>query len=87
MRGHEYRSVTSDEIRTTKLERVTNDLMTNDSDLQSDPLATSNVLQSAFCASLRSKKFFMIDVVPTDAEQYPCGMDRCAPVTTSLLAQ
>jgi len=33
MRGHEYRSVTNDEIRTTKLKRVTNDLMTNDSDL------------------------------------------------------
>jgi hypothetical protein len=33
MRGHEYTSVTNDEIRTTKLEQVTNDLMTNDSDL------------------------------------------------------
>jgi hypothetical protein len=33
MRGHEYRSVTNDENRTTKLERMTNDLMTNDSDL------------------------------------------------------
>jgi len=33
MRGHEYRSVTNDEYRTTKLERMTNDLMTNDSDL------------------------------------------------------
>jgi hypothetical protein len=32
MRGHEYTSVTNDEIRTMKLERVTNDLMTNDSD-------------------------------------------------------
>jgi len=28
MRGHEYRSVTNDEYRTTKLERMTNDLMT-----------------------------------------------------------
>jgi hypothetical protein len=36
MRGHEYRSVANDEMtkyRTTKLERMTNDLMTNDSDL------------------------------------------------------
>jgi hypothetical protein len=33
MRGHEYRSVTMTKYRTTKLERMTNDLVTNDSDL------------------------------------------------------
>jgi hypothetical protein len=33
MRGYEYRSVTMAKYRTTKLEWMTNDLMTNDSDL------------------------------------------------------
>jgi hypothetical protein len=28
------------------------------------------VPESAFCSSLRSKKFFMIDTLPTDASQY-----------------
>jgi len=51
--------------------------MTNDSDVQSDVLAPGNTLQSAFCGSLRSKKFFMIDVMPTDASQYLDGSNHC----------
>ena len=38
---------------------------------------TTSSLQSAFCASLRSKKFFMIDVVPTEAEHYLDGSNHC----------
>ena len=51
--------------------------MANDSDLQSDLLTASTALQSAFCASLRSKKFFMLDVMPVDAEQYLDGSNHC----------
>lgn len=34
-------------------------------------------IQSAFCGSLRSKKYFMIGVVPTDAEEYLDGSNHC----------
>lgn len=51
--------------------------MANDLDLQADSLTASTTLQSAFCASLRSKKFFMIDVVPTEAEHYLDGSNHC----------
>ncbi len=33
--------------------------------------------QSAFCGALRSKKFFMIDAVPTDASQYLDASNHC----------
>jgi hypothetical protein len=39
--------------------------------------ATEATLQSAFCASLRSKKFFMIDAVPTEASHYLDGANHC----------
>lgn len=32
--------------------------------------AASTAIQTAFCGSLRSKKFFMLDALATDAEQY-----------------
>lgn len=51
--------------------------MTKDMDLQSDLSASGNTLQSAFCASLRSKKFFMIDVIPTEESQYLDGSNHC----------
>ena len=51
--------------------------MTDDSDRQSEPITASTTLQSAFCASLRSKKFFMIDAVPTEAEHYLDGSNHC----------
>jgi len=33
--------------------------------------------ESAFCASLRSKKFFMMDALPTEASQYLDGSNHC----------
>jgi len=33
--------------------------------------------QSAFCSSLRSKKFFMIDALATEASQYIDGSNHC----------
>jgi hypothetical protein len=38
---------------------------------------TSVVLESAFCSSLRSKKFFLIDALPTEASQYLDGSNHC----------
>jgi len=47
------------------------------SDVQTDSLTSSEMPKSAFCASLRSKKFFMIDVMPTEASQYLDGSNHC----------
>ena len=33
--------------------------------------------QSAFCSSLRSKKFFMIDALPTESSQYLDSSNHC----------
>jgi hypothetical protein len=33
--------------------------------------------QSAFCSSLRSKKFFMIDELPTESSQYLDASNHC----------
>jgi hypothetical protein len=35
------------------------------------------VLQSRFCGSLRSKKFFMLDTVATSADQYLDASNHC----------
>jgi hypothetical protein len=35
------------------------------------------VPQSAFCSSLRSKKFFLIDALPTDASEYLDASNHC----------
>jgi len=43
----------------------------------SSEIATSVVPQSPFCSSLRSKKFFMIDALPTDASQYLDASNHC----------
>jgi hypothetical protein len=43
----------------------------------SGEITTSVVPQSAFCSSLRSKKFFMVDALPTDASQYLDGSNHC----------
>ncbi len=53
--------------------------MANEPVSQEDPdeIATSVVPQSAFCKSLRSKKFFMIDALPTDASQYLDASNHC----------
>jgi hypothetical protein len=34
-------------------------------------------MKSAFCGSLRSKKFFMIAAMPTEAEDYLDGSNHC----------
>jgi len=53
--------------------------MANETVHQEDPdaTATSVVPESAFCSSLRSKKFFMIDALPTDASQYLDASNHC----------
>ena len=43
----------------------------------SEATATSLVPERAFCSSLRSKKFFMIDALPTDASQYLDASNHC----------
>ncbi len=40
-------------------------------------ITTNVVPQSSFCSSLRSKKFFMIDELPTDASQYLDASNHC----------
>ena len=37
----------------------------------------SAVVQSPFCGSLRSKKFFMLDSLATEAEQYMDASNHC----------
>ena len=37
----------------------------------------SAAIQTAFCGSLRSKKFFMLDALATDAEQYLDASNHC----------
>jgi hypothetical protein len=43
----------------------------------SSEITTSVAPQSAFCSSLRSKKFFMIDALPTEASQYLDASNHC----------
>jgi hypothetical protein len=43
----------------------------------SERLAESVVVQSPFCGSLRSKKFFMMDGLATDAAQYLDSSNHC----------
>lgn len=54
--------------------------MANDLDERNDgavELNASAVIQSAFCGSLRSKKFFMLDTLATEAEQYLDASNHC----------
>jgi hypothetical protein len=48
-----------------------------ENEFQSTATASNEMPKSAFCASLRSKKFFMIDVLPTEASQYLDGSNHC----------
>jgi hypothetical protein len=41
------------------------------------PTIPSPEVQSPFCGELRSKKFFMLDVLPTDEEQYLDSTNHC----------
>ncbi|HVS82015.1 MAG TPA: hypothetical protein VHE60_09800 [Pyrinomonadaceae bacterium] len=40
-------------------------------------ISASAAPQSAFCSSLRSKKFFMMDALPTEASQYLDASNHC----------
>ncbi len=42
-----------------------------------DEAAPNIALQSAFCGSLRSKKFFMLDGLATEAEHYLDASNHC----------
>ena len=44
---------------------------------EEDPAANPAAIQTPFCASLRSKKFFMLDALATDAEQYLDASNHC----------
>ena len=41
------------------------------------PVAPSSEVQSPFCGDLRSKKFFMLDVLPTEEDQYLDSSNHC----------
>jgi hypothetical protein len=49
IRSHEYKSGTNDEIRTKRLERMTNDLLMNDSDGLQPAAANSHAELPLFC--------------------------------------
>lgn len=42
-------------------------------------MTSTTILQTPFCGDLRSKKFFMLDTIPTDPQQYydPSGHCWC----------
>jgi hypothetical protein len=50
---------------------------TNPSDLPPPPGTPSTEVQSPFCGELRSKKFFMLDVLPTEEDQYLDSSNHC----------
>jgi len=53
---------------------------TNSSELPpapGDTTAPSTEVQSPFCGDLRSKKFFMLDVLATDEDQYLDSSNHC----------
>ena len=43
----------------------------------SDELTETATIQSAFCDSLRSKKFFMLDALATSGDQYLDSTNHC----------
>ena len=51
--------------------------MSNDSIKQADGLIANEIPQSPFCGSLRSKKFFMRDILPTEASDYLDASNHC----------
>jgi len=54
--------------------------MANDLDDKNEggaELNASAVIQSPFCGSLRSKKFFMLDTLASEAEQYLDASNHC----------
>jgi hypothetical protein len=55
---------------------MANETANQDREGQSE-ISASAAPQSAFCSSLRSKKFFMADALPTDASQYLDASNHC----------
>jgi hypothetical protein len=51
--------------------------MANETVNQEDSSEITVAPQSAFCSSLRSKKFFMIDALPTESSQYLDASNHC----------
>ena len=51
--------------------------MSNNSIKQADGLIANEIPQSPFCGSLRSKKFFMMDGLATEASQYLDSSNHC----------
>ena len=47
--------------------------------------AGAGLLQSPFCSELRSKKFFMMDAIATDASHYLDGSNHCWCFETQLV--
>jgi hypothetical protein len=55
---------------------MANETVNQDREARSE-ISASAVPQSVFCSSLRSKKFFMIDALPTEASQYLDASNHC----------
>jgi hypothetical protein len=55
---------------------MANETVTAERDNPSE-ISGNAVPQSAFCSSLRSKKFFMMDALPTEASQYLDASNHC----------
>ena len=55
---------------------MANETATSERD-NSGEISASAAPQSAFCSSLRSKKFFMIDDLTTEASQYLDASNHC----------
>jgi hypothetical protein len=56
---------------------MANELLNSEEKQSESPLKESTVIQSPFCGSLRSKKFFMLDALATSADQYLDGSNHC----------
>ena len=50
---------------------------TTPNDLPPAPGIPSTEVQSPFCGDLRSKKFFMLDVLPTEEDQFLDSTEHC----------
>jgi hypothetical protein len=55
---------------------MANETVTSERDNSAENSASA-APQSAFCSSLRSKKFFMMDALPTEASQYLDASNHC----------
>ncbi len=52
-------------------------VMSNNSSIQESVSEASKIVQSPFCAALRSKKFFMQDALPAEASDYLDASNHC----------